>query len=99
MNEPAKLINCDAALRFIEQLSDPITKAFVNMTFTHLVTTANLRKTDSPRCDFDMLFLVRALAEFFAEHEVIGRTLEGEKVGAWFDDHDEGIKAPTAKAG
>jgi hypothetical protein len=24
--------------------------------------------------------------DFFGAHGVIGRTLEGEKVGAWFDD-------------
>jgi hypothetical protein len=30
-----------------------------------------------------MPFLVAALEDFFAEHNVIERTLEGEKVGAW----------------
>ena len=33
-----------------------------------------------------MLFLVASLEEFFAEHGVIARTLEGEKVGAWFEE-------------
>jgi hypothetical protein len=32
-----------------------------------------------------MLFIVTALRDFFAEHDVIARTLAGEKVGAWFD--------------
>jgi hypothetical protein len=33
-----------------------------------------------------MLFLVTSLKDFFAEHEVISRTLEGERVGAWFEE-------------
>jgi hypothetical protein len=33
-----------------------------------------------------MLFLVTSLTDFFAEHEVLARTLDGEEVGAWFED-------------
>ena len=33
-----------------------------------------------------MLFLVTSLKDFFAEHDVLAQTLQGEKVGAWFDD-------------
>jgi hypothetical protein len=79
------LLNCDEAVRFIEQIQDPVTKNLVNMAFVHLVKRAHLEKRDLPKTDFDMLFLVSSLKDFFAEHDVIARTLDGEKVGAWFD--------------
>ena len=79
------LLNCDEAVRFIEQIPDPVTKNLVNMAFVHLVKTVHLEKRDLPTTDLDMLFLVTSFKDFFAEHHVIARTLEGEKVGAWFD--------------
>ncbi len=82
---PGTLLNCDEAVRFIEQIPDPVTKNLVNMAFVHLVKRVHLEKRDLPRTDLDMLFLVISLKDFFAEHDVIARTLEGEKVGAWFD--------------
>ncbi len=86
MKQHGKLLNCEEALRFIEQIHDPVTKNLVNMAFTHVVKTVHLKKQDLPRTDLDMLFLVTSLKGFFAEHDVIAQTLEGEKVGAWFDD-------------
>jgi hypothetical protein len=80
------LLNCDEALRFIEQIQDPVTKNLVNMAFVHLVKKVHLDKSDLPRADLDVLFFVTTLKDFFAEHEVLARTLEGEKVGAWFDE-------------
>jgi hypothetical protein len=86
MGEHGTLLYCDEALRFIEQIQDPVTKSLVNMTFVHLVKKVHLQKRDLPRGDVDMLFLASALKDFFSEHDVIARTLEGEKVGAWFED-------------
>ena len=80
------LLNGDEAIRFIEQIQDPVTKNFVNMAFVQMVKRVHLEKRDRPAADLDMLFVVTSLADFFAEHDVIARTLEGEKVGAWFDD-------------
>lgn len=80
------LRNCDEALRFIEQISDPVTRSFVNMAFVHLVKKVHFDKRDLPQADVDMLFLVTGLAEFFSEHDMLARTLAGEKVGAWFED-------------
>ena len=80
------LLNCDEAVRFVEQIQDPVTRNLVNMVFVHVVKRVHLEKRDVPRADLDMLFLVTALKDFFAEHDVIARTLDGEKVGAWFDD-------------
>jgi hypothetical protein len=84
MNQQATLILCDEALRHIEAIADPVTKNLVNMAFVHLVKTMHLNKKDRPISDLDMLFLVKSLEDLFAEHEVLARTLEGEKVGAWF---------------
>lgn len=86
MSERGTLLYCDEAARFIEQIQDPVTKTLVNMAFVHLVKRVHLEKRDFPRSDLDMLYLVTALKDHFAEHDVIARTLEGEKVGAWFDD-------------
>lgn len=78
--------NCDEAVQFISQIDDPVTKNLVNMVFVHLVKQAHLEQCRRPQTDVDMLFIVSSLKDFFAEHEVIARTLDGEKVGAWFDD-------------
>jgi predicted RNase H-like HicB family nuclease len=86
MADHGTLLQSDEAARFIEQIQDPVTKSLVNMAFVHLVKTVLLEKRSFPRSDLDMLFLVSAQTDFFSEHEVIARTLEGERVGAWFDD-------------
>jgi hypothetical protein len=85
MGMTGTLLNCDEAVRFIEQIQGPVTKNLVNMAFVHLVKRVHFEKRDSPRTDLDMLFLVISLKDFFAQHDVLARTLEGEKVGAWFD--------------
>lgn len=86
MNAPGTLINCDEAVRFIERIEDPVTRNLVNMAVVHLVKKVHLEKRDTPASDFDMLFLVASLKDFFADRDVISRTLEGERVGAWFED-------------
>lgn len=86
MGERGTLLFCDEAVQFIEQIPDAVTRSLVNMAFVRLVKKVHLEKTDAPRCDLDMLFLVTALCDYFAEHTVLARTLEGERVGAWFAD-------------
>jgi hypothetical protein len=86
MDEQGALLSCDEAIRFIEEISDPVTRSLVNMAFVHLVKTVLLEKRAVPSSDLDMLFLVKVLKEYFSEHEVIARTLQGEQVGAWFED-------------
>lgn len=86
MNGRGTLLYCDEAIRFIEQIADPVTKSLVNMAFVHFVRRVHLERQDSPRCDVDMLYLVTTLKEYFSEHDVLARTLEGEKVGAWFEN-------------
>lgn len=86
MGERGTLLYGDEAVRFIEQIADPVTRSLVNMAFVHLVKKVHLERRAFPRCDLDLLYLVTALQEFFSEHDIIARTLEGERVGAWFDD-------------
>src|SRR5260370_35570671 len=98
MTEHGTLLSCDEAIRFIEQIPESVTKALVNMAFVHLVKKVHLEKSDYPKSDLDMLYLVRALNQFFSEHDVIARTLHGEKVGAWFEDGmkpDQSLKSPA----
>lgn len=75
----------DEAREFIAHVEDPVTRNLLNMAFTHVVKNHFIEKADAPQGGFDMLYFVKVLQTFFAEHEVIARTLEGEKVGAWFD--------------
>src|SRR4051794_20803623 len=42
MKEHGTLLHCDEAIRFIDQIDDPVTKNLVNMAFVHLVKTVNL---------------------------------------------------------
>jgi hypothetical protein len=86
MTEKGTLVNCDEAMRYIENIDDPVTKTLVNMAFVHLVNRVHLQQRDFPAANLDMLFLVTTLKDFFAEHDVLVRALEGEKVGAWFAD-------------
>lgn len=65
------LLNCDEAVRLIEEIQNPVTKNLVNMASVHLVKRVHLEKRDLPRTDLDMLFLVSALKDFFADHDVI----------------------------
>jgi hypothetical protein len=85
MADQGTLLHADEAARFIGQIPDPVTRALVNMAFVRLVQTVLLEKRAFPSCDLDLLFLVTALKDFFSEHDVIARTLEGETVGAWFE--------------
>jgi hypothetical protein len=83
MSDRGTLTRSGEALAFIECIGDPVTRNLVNMAFVHLVQKAHLGKREAPQSDLDLLYLVQALAEFFAEHEVIGRALQGEAVGVW----------------
>jgi hypothetical protein len=86
MSEQGTLLYTDEAIRFIETITDPVTRTLVNMAFVQFVKRAHLGTPDRPRTDLDALYVVTTLRDFFSEHEVIARALEGEKVGAWFDE-------------
>lgn len=80
------LLNCEEAQESIERIEDPITRNFVNMAFVSAVKRVYIEKREPPRGDFDMKFFAEVLESFFSEHDVLARTLAGEKVGEWFED-------------
>ncbi len=86
MNKPGMLIHCDEAKAIIDHVNDPVTRNLLNMAFTHVVKSFYIDKTEAPQRDFDMAYFARVLEPFFSEHQVLTRTLAGDKVGAWFDD-------------
>ena len=82
-NQPV-FVRYEDACEFIENVEDPITRNLLNMAFVKVV-----RRTSSgnrPKPGFDILFCFETLADLFAEHDVIRRTLDGERVGALFGD-------------
>ena len=85
MSELGTLLYCEEAKLFIDSIPDPVTRSLVNMAFVQFVKIVYIDKSELPRGDIDMLFVAKTLQHFFAEHEVIARTLEGDKVGAWFE--------------
>ena len=86
MGSTGTLIHTDAAFRTIEEIHDPVTRHLTRMFCVDLVKTVALQRTDSLEGDLDMRFLAVACSKFFAEREVLARALEGEKVGAFFED-------------
>ena len=56
------------------------------MALVHLIKRYHLEHRDTPRGDVDLLYLMSALKDYFVEHDVLRRTLAGEKLGSWFDD-------------
>ena len=80
------LLQTDEALQRIERIEDPVTRTLVNMAFVQFVKKAHLAKRERPRADLDMLYVVETLEAFFADHDVLARTLQGEQVGAWFSE-------------
>ena len=85
MPQHGTLLNCDEAMRLIEQVDDPVTKNLLNMAFVKFVKTTHLEKRLLPERDVDMVYVVTVLREYFSEHQVLCQTLAGDKVGAWFE--------------
>ena len=70
--------------QFISEITDPVTKALVSNAHFHLFR--RLTEKRFPKGSFDMRFFVEVMAEMFSNHDVVRRLLEGERVGAFFDD-------------
>ncbi len=95
MSEHGHLIRWEEAFAFMRSIEDSVTRNLVNMALVRLVIKTNLQKTAAPQTDLDMLYLATVLKEFFEEHEVLARTLQGERVGAFFED-EEGTEVEHA---
>ena len=89
MDKRGTLLYGDEALRFIDTVQDPVTKNLLNMALVHLIKRHHFERRDAPRADVDLLYLMTALKDYFSEHDVLARTLAGEKVGAWFEDEGQ----------
>jgi hypothetical protein len=81
---PEGFIRSAEAAQFIAGISNPITKALVNNAHFHLFR--RLAEERFPVGSFDMRFFVEVLAEMFSEHDALRMILDGERVGAFFDD-------------
>ena len=86
MSDRGSLTQCDKAQDFIDRIQDPVTRNLVTMAFMKFVLKVFTGKCEAPHGDLDMLYVVSVLEGFFAEHDVIARTLQGERVGAMFED-------------
>jgi|SRR5215212_7416777 len=87
-----ELLRSEEATELLERETDPVTKA--------LLTNANywlVRKffaeRNRPVADLDYKYLLELLRDIFSEHEVIGRLLAGERVGAFFEEDDAVTKS------
>lgn len=102
MKNPPNIFHGDEAKRFIDTIADPVTKNLVNLAFVHFISKMVHTKRAQPEAPLDLLFLVTTLSEFFSEKEVLHRALEGENVGAMFEEnlelaHSSGTKMDPFK--
>jgi hypothetical protein len=86
MSERGELLYFNEAMEFIKGIQNPVTRNFLNMAVAHLIKSYHVEKQEFPRCDFDMLYFVRVLAGYYSRHDIIARTLAGERVGAFWED-------------
>jgi hypothetical protein len=76
----------DAEARaLIASIEDPITRHLLTNAMFHFFRRYNER-LQRPASDFDMLYFASILLDIFSEHDVLRRILDGERVGAFFDD-------------
>ena len=75
----------------IERETDPVTRALLNNANSWLVRKFVAEK-NRPVADLDYRYLLELLRDIFSEHEVLGRLLNGERVGAFFEEDDATTK-------
>jgi hypothetical protein len=82
-----EMVRHDEAMALLRSLEDgdAITKILVNNAMFHLLRRVNTRR-ELPVRDFDVMYFVELMREMFSEHDVLKRMLDGERVGAFFDD-------------
>lgn len=85
--EKTKTIRNEEAMAFLRSLSseDPITRSLVNNAMFHFTRRFH-SLNERPAADFDLLYFLEIMRDVFSQHEVLRRMLEGERVGAFFDD-------------
>jgi hypothetical protein len=74
------------AYEYVTGVEDPITQRLLRMALVHFVLPRKDDNARRPMCDVDMRYVMSVLEEFLAEHSVLIRTLQGEKIGDFFED-------------
>jgi hypothetical protein len=86
-----ELLRSEEAAELLERETDPVTRALLNNANYWLVRKFVAEK-NRPVADLDYRYLLELLRDIFSEHEVIGRLLNGERVGAFFEEDDATTK-------
>jgi hypothetical protein len=73
------------ARALIASVEDPITRHLLTHAMFHFFRRYN-EQAQRPEGDFDMLYLASLLRDVFSDHDVLRRILDGERVGAFFDE-------------
>ena len=80
-----QVLRDDDARRLIASVEDPITRPLFTNAMFHFFRRY-YEEQQRPESDFDMLYFALLLRDVFSEHDVLRRLLDGERVGAFFDD-------------
>lgn len=86
MDEPGAVKYKQEAFEYITRVEDPITRRLLRMALVHFLLPRADDGTTEPRCDVDLRYVMAVLQEFLAEHTILIRTLQGEKIGDFSDD-------------
>lgn len=86
MEMTGSLLRCTEAQTLIDETVDPITQRLLRMAYVKYVASKYCGTPLPSLGDVDMLYVLTVLKDFLGEHDVLARTLNGEIVGAFFDD-------------
>jgi hypothetical protein len=92
-----ELLRSEEAAELLEREADPVTKALLNNANYWLVRKFFAEK-NRPVADLDYKYLLELFRDVFSEHETIRRLLNGERVGAFFDEEDSTPKSEATLA-
>jgi hypothetical protein len=83
--QEGEMIRTEEATDRMRSVNDPITTHLINKAMHHLIRRYQLQK-DRPTSDLDLDYLVALLIDVFSDHNALKRILNGETVGALYDD-------------
>lgn len=89
-----ELLRSDEAAELLEEEGDPVTKALLSNANYWLVRRFFAEK-NRPVADLDYRYLLELFRDIFSEHEILRRLLNGERVGAFFDEEESATKPET----
>lgn len=84
----AEILRAEEANDILQSEADPITSALLrNANFWFLKKV--FEDQDLPVAGYDYAFTMEVLRAIFSEHTVLRQILAGEKVGQFFEEHEE----------